>query len=223
MRAVLVVHGMGQQVRFEGLDQIAQGLLRETGGGTRKPVARTVRIGDETYQRLELFLPLPDAGEREVHVYEVYWAPITEGEVSLRDVTSFLIGAAFNGLRNFRGALRYTFGRAHTIRPSLSAAFALLSAFGVLLALVAMNGILLAARGAQRARARIRLRSAQAAPHGRRARAPDDSRGVQPRHAGPADRSFRSGVGEEADGARAARQSVARARRRACKVSSSSG
>ncbi len=143
-RAVLVVHGMGQQVRFQGLDQIAQGLLRETGGGTRNPVARTVKIGDETYQRLELFLPLPRGGEREVHVYEAYWAPITEGQVTLRDVTSFLFGAVFNGVRNLGGALHYSFGRANTIWPPFSAVMALGSAFGVLLTLVAMNGVLLA-------------------------------------------------------------------------------
>lgn len=144
LRAVLVVHGMGQQVRFQALDQIAQGLLREAGGSTRNPVARTVRIGDDTYQRLELFLSLPGGGEREVHVYEAYWAPITEGQVTLRDVTSFLFGAAFNGVRNVGGALRYSFGRAHTIWPSFSSVIALGSAFGVLLTLVAMNGILLA-------------------------------------------------------------------------------
>lgn len=144
VRAVLVVHGMGQQVRFQGLDQIAQGLLREAGESTKSPIARTVKIGDETYQRLELFLPLADGGDREVHVYEAYWAPITEGQVTLRDVTSFLFGAAFNGLRNLRGTPRFTFKRAHTIRPTLFATFALLSALGVLLTLVAMNGILLA-------------------------------------------------------------------------------
>ena len=144
VRAVLVVHGMGQQVRFQALDQIAQGLLREAGGSTRNPVARTVKIGDDTYQRLELFLPLPHGGEREVHVYEAYWAPITEGQVTLRDVTSFLFGAVFNGVRNLGGALRYSFGRARTIWPSFSALIALGSAFGVLLTLVAMNGLLVA-------------------------------------------------------------------------------
>ena len=144
VRAVLVVHGMGQQVRFQALDQIAQGLLREAGGSARNPAARTVRIGDETHERLELFLPLPNGGEREVHVYEAYWAPITEGQVSLRDVTSFLIGAAFNGVRNLGGALRFSFGRARTILPSFPAVIALGGASGVLLTLVAMNGVVLA-------------------------------------------------------------------------------
>jgi hypothetical protein len=143
VRAVLVVHGIGQQVRFQTLDEIAQGLLREA-GSTRPPAARSVRIGDDTFQRLELFLPLPGGGEREVHVYEAYWAPITEGQVSLRDVTSFLFGAGFNGLRNLGGALRYSFGRARTIRPSAGGTVALGSAFGVLLTLVAMNAVLLA-------------------------------------------------------------------------------
>jgi hypothetical protein len=144
VRAVLVVHGMGQQVRFQALDQIAQGLLREAGGGAKSPTARAVAIGDEMYQRLELFLPLADGGEREVHVYETYWAEITEGRVTLRDVTSFLFGASLNGFRNLGGVLRYSFGRAHTIRPPFSAVIGLLGACGVLLALAAMNGVLLA-------------------------------------------------------------------------------
>ena len=144
VRAVLVVHGMGQQVRFQALDQIAEGLLREAGESARKPTARAVAIGDEMYQRLELFLPLADGGEREVHVYETYWAEITEGRVTVRDVTSFLFGAAFNGFRNLGGVSRYSFGRDHTLRPPFSAVVGLLGACGVLLTFAAMNGVLLA-------------------------------------------------------------------------------
>ncbi len=144
VRAVLVVHGIGQQVRFQALDQIAEGLLREAGDGARKPVARAVSIGDEMYQRLELFLPLGDGGEREVHVYETYWAELTEGRVTLRDVTSFLFGAALNGFRNLGGVLRVSFGSIHTIRPPLPAVLGLLGACAVLLTLAAMNAVLLA-------------------------------------------------------------------------------
>ena len=61
MRAVLVVHGMGQQVRFQALDQIAQGLLREAGSAAPSPRARSVKIGDDTYQRLEIYMPLRTA------------------------------------------------------------------------------------------------------------------------------------------------------------------
>src|SRR5476651_1745573 len=58
--AVFVVHGMGQQVPFETLDQVAEGLRqvdeRHRGGPSPQGIARSVQIGDERLQRLELRL-----------------------------------------------------------------------------------------------------------------------------------------------------------------------
>ena len=93
-RAVFVAHGMGQQIPFQTLDAVAQGLRRadkrrreqtKQPAATRAPVIRTVTLGDERLQRVELTL-LTNDGEREVHIYEAYWAPLTEGQVKLRDV-----------------------------------------------------------------------------------------------------------------------------------------
>ena len=43
---------------------------------------------------------------RAVHIYEAYWAPLTEGQVTLRDVILFLFHAGFDGLWHSRGSCR---------------------------------------------------------------------------------------------------------------------
>jgi hypothetical protein len=77
-RAVWIVHGMGQQLPFETLDGLAEGIMRVAqplpGRNYFEPRARTVQIGDQTVQRVELDVL---AGDRQVelHLYEAYWAP----------------------------------------------------------------------------------------------------------------------------------------------------
>src|SRR3954452_22094321 len=104
--AVIVCHGMGQQVRFQTLNDVVQ-LLREeaarrdealTDIATRMVLFRDgagVRSGQ--LGRAELTVRRADGSEREVHLYEAYWAPLTEGQVSIRDVLWFLLMAGFHG------------------------------------------------------------------------------------------------------------------------------
>jgi len=156
--AVFVTHGMGQQVRFQTLDDLTQGLAEEAGRRVRTPPlirARTVQIGDTELQRAEF--DMVDAAGRavEVHVYEGYWAPITEGQVTIRDVMSFLIRGGINGLfRNaYRDFKRWVFGRVVTFKKNHITA-QLLLAFGAVFSLVVMNtlvGIVVAARFVQSA------------------------------------------------------------------------
>src|SRR6266446_2287245 len=91
--AVFVVHGMGQQIQFQTLDDVAEGLraanVRRSGGPTPRPGVRAIAVGDERPQRIELTLTGGNRRTREVHIYEAYWSPITEGEVTLRDVMRF--------------------------------------------------------------------------------------------------------------------------------------
>ncbi|MGE5242873.1 MAG: hypothetical protein ACM3SQ_01415 [Betaproteobacteria bacterium] len=94
--AVLVAHGMGQQVPFETIDLVSR-LLHRTlldGVGPDAPiVTRFVRLpGNRVVPRAEIVADLPE-GRTEVHVYEAYWAPLTEGAVTLRDVAMFLARA----------------------------------------------------------------------------------------------------------------------------------
>ena len=62
--------------------------------------------------RIDLTLAESDGTFKDVHRYEQYWAPITEGRVSLRDVVTFLKDAGPRGLRQtFQPFVRFMFGR----------------------------------------------------------------------------------------------------------------
>jgi hypothetical protein len=107
--AVFVTHGMGQQVPFATLDAVFEQLRRREPFAAARPEAETVRLGEQQLQRL--VLRLPGLG-REIHFYEGYWAPLTEGEVSLRDISAFLLRAGLNGILNSTTSFsRWVFGR----------------------------------------------------------------------------------------------------------------
>lgn len=145
--AVLITHGMGQQLPFETLDALAEGLVATAGvqSGTevREVRAVTARLGELTTQRVE-FDTRNKAGEDvEVHVYEGYWAPLTEGQVSLKDVMWFLFGAAGSGLRNTIGGFkRWMFGQEVNFGGQHRARLSLLLAAFLLLSLVGLNAVI---------------------------------------------------------------------------------
>src|SRR5262245_34936082 len=90
--AVIVCHGMGQQVPFETLNLVAKALVKEEQERTNSnPVAPSVRLlpdgtGNDYVPQAEIKLK-----GTVVHLYECYWAPITEGKVSIVDVLKFLL------------------------------------------------------------------------------------------------------------------------------------
>ena len=154
--AVLSVHGMGQQVEFETLDAVAQSLLaeqlRRRGTAGPPPSVRQVEVEGMMLRRVEMKLLGPE-GEayEEAHVYEAYWAPRTEGRVTLRDVVSFLKDAGFNGIAHSFGAFqRWVFNKRVEFPRSLLSLVALIGTLAVVLSLSAASAIL-AAIGAARA------------------------------------------------------------------------
>jgi len=99
--AVLVCHGMGQQVRYETISQVAEAISTEAvaQGGTVSPVEVHLSECDGTFlSRAELQWADASHVPHAVHVYEAYWAPLTEGRVTYWDTIKFLFGAAANGL-----------------------------------------------------------------------------------------------------------------------------
>jgi len=108
-RAVWVVHGMGQQIPFETLDSLATGLLDVLPNPEQiKPRFRTVKIADQVLQRVELDVDEIKTNndgkppkKYELHLYETYWAPKTEGVANLTDVTSFLWDGGLRGILNW--------------------------------------------------------------------------------------------------------------------------
>lgn len=117
--AVLAVHGMGQQVPFATLDEVAMGLLkadaRKNGRSEEEdqlaPLeARTVLIGDKKMQFLETTIQT-EAGVRKVHLYEAYWAPKTEGVIGLAGTMKFLWHSGWSSLSQSKdGFVRWMFG-----------------------------------------------------------------------------------------------------------------
>jgi hypothetical protein len=140
---------MGEQIPFQTLDMIAEGLRRADaqsappgGPGSVPPQARSVLLAGERLQRAEIVLRGGDGAPREVHVYEGYWAPLTEGAVKLRDVIAFLFRGGWNGIWNAarkNGFRRWLFAEYRSFTVPGSALLALLAALGVVLGLIALN------------------------------------------------------------------------------------
>ena len=141
--AIFVAHGMGQQIPFETLDAIAESLraydARLTGRDS-KPVSSTIKAGpDQWLQRVELNLK-SGTSQIEAHVYEGYWAPLTEGRITLRQVMNFLAGAGSNGLQIARKTFRrWLMGEYQVFPTPIRIVLYLLVALTSVAALVALN------------------------------------------------------------------------------------
>jgi hypothetical protein len=103
--AVLACHGMGQQVCYETVDSVATAICGQVcpENGWRVsdvPKVRVAQLGDLQLGRVELRLS-DDITSREVHVYEAYWAPLTQGRICLTETVGFLFRSGFDGMRHW--------------------------------------------------------------------------------------------------------------------------
>ncbi len=145
--AIFVAHGMGQQIPFETLDQVAEGLRRQDPRwdaddprSKPQPMAESVAVGDQVLQRVVLDLQDGEGQSHEVHVYEGYWAPLTEGQVTLRDVIGFLFRAGLNGIKNGSQPFkRWLFDRYAAFPAPIRTVLYLLTALGMVASLVILN------------------------------------------------------------------------------------
>ena len=156
-RAVWVVHGMGQQIPFETVDNLTQGLLNviEPQRLVHKPRLRTVKIDGVVVQRVELDVDgATDKDGRaknyELHLYESYWAPKTEGVAKLTDVVGFLWDGGSRGLLNsMKKFKRAMFGGMAKFSVPWRTPFWLCLALLVLAALTVINAVILMSAAAQ--------------------------------------------------------------------------
>jgi hypothetical protein len=153
-RAVWIVHGMGQQIPFETVDSLTEGLMSAakppTGQPAFTPKARSVRVGDQVLQRVELQVAGESGKTYELHLYEAYWAPLTEGVANLRDVTSFLLNGALRGILNsFKKFQRAIFGEVWCYEITRRTPLYILAVLLILAALTVMNAVIVAATAAQ--------------------------------------------------------------------------
>lgn len=150
--AILVCHGMGQQVRYETISSVAEAIRTQAaarGGAVSDVEVHVSKLDDSFLARAEIKWTDADSQERAAHVYEAYWAPLTEGRVTYWDTIKFLFAAAWNGLRYsmpfgphiFR---RWLFGGPREMRIGRATFFALICVLGFLVAQVAAIGFALA-------------------------------------------------------------------------------
>lgn len=141
--AILIAHGMGQQVPFETMDAIHRGLAECDGTAVGAPNTCAVKHDGEWIHRIET--PLKQ-GTVDVHIYESYWAPLTEGRITLRDVIAFLTGAGHNAIKNARSGhfRRWLFGKMRVHPIAMRTLFYLLVTLATIGSLVVMNGAIAA-------------------------------------------------------------------------------
>ncbi len=147
----------GQQVPYETIDGVAQSALRgarAAGATIVSSVFRSVRLGTQDKDeiepqlvRAEFKITEANGSAHEVHVYEAYWTPLTEGKVTATDVVRFLFSSGWNGVRNTtaRTYRRWMFDheRQFTL-PTERLTLVFLGIMLLLLALVFINTVLAA-------------------------------------------------------------------------------
>jgi hypothetical protein len=149
--AVLVCHGMGQQVRYETISSLAHAIRTEAaaeGGAVRDVEVHLSKLDDSFLARAEIAWTDVNSRHHSVHVYEAYWAPLTEGRVTYWDTLKFLFAAGWNGLcysvplgpHTFR---RWVFGGPKEMRIGRATFFALCGILAFLVAQVAIIGFVL--------------------------------------------------------------------------------
>jgi hypothetical protein len=102
--ALVVAHGMGSQVAYETLEGIVQEIRKhcyENGRGALPVGVGLADLDGTLLARAEMTLSDENHQEIDLHVYEAYWAPLTEGKVTARDAIWFLF---MGGLRGFFGS-----------------------------------------------------------------------------------------------------------------------
>jgi hypothetical protein len=134
---------MGQQLHFETIQDVVDGLSRvEIAAGHPPPeqVGRIVEMGDRRLARAEIQMH-DDAGVPvAVHVYEGYWAPLTEGQISLWETMKFLLSSAVAGLLEFFDVFqRYLFGQWRNFGRHIGVRVLLFGLGGFILSLLAFN------------------------------------------------------------------------------------
>ncbi|HEY2342476.1 MAG TPA: hypothetical protein VGH90_05570 [Chthoniobacteraceae bacterium] len=110
-QAVIICHGMGQQVPFETLDLAADTLFRWKFAKAPATVGYR-QFGETALPRATLEVPREKGAEALVDFFEVYWAPVTEGQVGLLDTLKFLLHGGVSGISQSLNAFeRFLFGK----------------------------------------------------------------------------------------------------------------
>ncbi len=139
--AILTLHGMGQQVPFETLEQVAVGLGKADGQQDPQLTATNCAFDEMQVRRLELRLK-DSPRNAEIHLYKAYWAPITEGQVKLKDVVVFLARDTWRALWEAPTPfIRWMFDKTIEFKKPLRSILGLVAALLVLGILAVLNAV----------------------------------------------------------------------------------
>jgi hypothetical protein len=87
--AVIVVHGIGEQSPFETLDAFAANFIRSLGPVTLShAMAERKGAGGSAWQ--DNFVRIEKEKNNPIDIHEFYWAYITEGKISIPEVTAWV-------------------------------------------------------------------------------------------------------------------------------------
>ena len=92
-QAILIIHGIGQQQRFETLDRFADGLRRVLNCDKVYPLELPESSSFNYCVRLQKSTFSPD-------VFEFYWAPYTSGKTSIAAMVGWILQAGSTPIRN---------------------------------------------------------------------------------------------------------------------------
>lgn len=108
--AVIAIHGIGQQGHFDTIDSIAKSICGDDGAVSIQAEMEPMDRSHDVIPRVRVQF---DSTGHQVDIYEVYWAPLTEGRVSLREVVGFLLTTAIRGFITTRDheSDRFLFGK----------------------------------------------------------------------------------------------------------------
>lgn len=128
------------------LEQMTQRLMARPPWAQATSRAKFVQLCGHGVMRGELTLGLDDA-RRDVHIYEGYWAPLTEGKIGVWQVFGFLLDAArlgiWNCLRN-GGFVRFMFEKKEIFTGLHLGGLALLAALTYVILLLLIGPVVLA-------------------------------------------------------------------------------
>jgi hypothetical protein len=97
--ACVVVHGMGQQVPFETCGALAEAFVAGKTPRSVRPNRVQLTPGAEMLSRFELDCDDKNGKPIDLHIYEGYWAPLTEGKVTFYESLRFLLSGALRGIQ----------------------------------------------------------------------------------------------------------------------------
>jgi len=105
LKAIMVIHGIGQQQPFQPLDNFVNGLKTTLASEGNKVTTTHFKLGREGVFDHCLNVVASDsttgAAVFRADVYEFYWAALCQGKASFQDVVRWLLVTGFTPLRRF--------------------------------------------------------------------------------------------------------------------------